>query len=248
MKKKINKAAWEALSKDVQVLYKADGDNYLLQLEDDPADELRRGLERERGENERLRTQVTTLTTEVSSMKTKLDTIDSTTLRQAGDINQIEKSWKDKVTTLEGTHKTDLEKKNEQLRKLLVTSVAEKIASEISTAPSVILPHILPRLTADFDAAEPTTRVLGKDGKISAITLDELKKEFVDNPDFGAILIGTNGSGAAGGTGKRNGSGAASSGKKFAEMSEAERTAFFKSDPEGFKRERDATLAAARRM
>ncbi|WEM33661.1 head scaffolding protein [Pseudomonas phage PSA-KC1] len=60
------------------------------------------------------------------------------------------------------------------------------------------MPHIKSRLMADFEGDTPVTRVLDKDGKPSALTIDELANEFVANKDFSAIITASKASGGAG--------------------------------------------------
>ena len=69
------------------------------------------------------------------------------------------------------------------------------MAAEISTSPSLLLPHIKARLQADLDGDAPATKVLDRDGKPSAMTVADLSKEFVDNKDFAAIIRATKASG-----------------------------------------------------
>lgn len=254
MKKKIDASAFASLSAELQGKYKLVGTEYILQLEhddSDPTPELRRALERERQTNASLTTQLTTLNTELATVKTTLDGISNKERRAAGDIDAIENSWKAKEKTAKEQHAAELDRKNKQLEKLLVRSVAEQIATEIGKSPQVILPHILSRLSADLTSDEPMTRVLGVDGRPSAMSIAELKQEFLDNKIFSDIVVVTKGSGGgAHGKGRdtSSGGGASFAGKKFADMTEVERTDLYKANPEDFKRQRDEHIASTRKF
>jgi hypothetical protein len=88
--------------------------------------------------------------------------------------------------------------------------------------------------------------VLDINGALSAASLDDLKKEFGANAKFSAIVIASKATGGAGGN--RNSGSAVLNGKKFGELSEAERVELYKSDPEGFKAASEASRQATRRM
>lgn len=228
MKRVISKEAYDALSDAVKALYKQQGDTYILELEDyeDPA-ELRRARDREKQEAATAKAEATRLATELEAEKGKK-------ARANGDIDALENSWKAKVTTVEQDRDTKLAKKNGWIKNTLIDNVAIQIANELaadSNGAAVLLPHIKMRLTADFDADEPITRVLDKDGKPSAFSVTDLKKEFAEAPIFAAIVKGSKANGA-GGAGN-HGSGAA---KKPSEMSDADRIKLHKENPAEFNR------------
>lgn len=196
MKRKISKKDYEKLSDELKALYKESGDDYKLELEDEPENKdedvgpLKRALEREREELKEFKTKY-------KDVKDKLDELDTNDARKKGDIETLEKSWKQKLVDLKTTHKEQLTKIQGQLTNHLVDNIAIKLAGEISSAPKLLIPHIKARLQANFEGDEPTTRILDKDGKPSALTIDELKKEFVDNADYSAIIVGSKASGGA---------------------------------------------------
>ena len=102
--------------------------------------------------------------------------------------------------------------------KTLVDNVATQIATKISNAPALLLPHIKSRLQADFEGDSPVTRVLDKDGKPSAMTVEELAAEFVANKDFSAIITASKASGGAGKPSNNNGGGAPNNSDKPADL------------------------------
>ena len=90
-------------------------------------------------------------------------------------------NWKDRATG--------------ERRERHVGTAADKIAARFSV-PRLVTPDIAKRLDVDPKDGK-TVRVLDKDGKPSALTLVDLEKEFVDNPEFKAILIASKSSGSA---------------------------------------------------
>lgn len=144
------------------------------------------------------------LKTTFETTKTELSTFQELAKSNVPKANfdALEASYKAKEAQMITAHKAATDGLNGTLTKLLVDAEANRIAGEISTAPSLILPHIKARLSAEIDAeGNGKTRVLGLDGKPSALSLSDLTKEFVANKDYSAIMKATKstGSGAPGG-------------------------------------------------
>lgn len=148
-----------------------------------------------------------------------------------GDVDALEASWKEKLATANTTNATAMGVLQTSLNELLVDNVASHMASEISTAPDLLIPHITKRLQADNVDGKAITRVLGTDGKPSAITIEELQKEFVANDKFAAIIVGSKASGG-GAEQKKPGGGAADKGLDYAGSSPKEITAHIKANKE----------------
>lgn len=192
LKRKITKDAFDKLADNIKFEYVADGDNYVLQTEgDEDIGPLKRA-------NQRLKDQVEHLEGKNDELAGKLDKIEKNPARKQGDIDALERQWaKDKETAVnEVTAK--LEKANGFIKQSLLENAASSLAEKISTSPAIIRPHIERRLTVDIDGDTPSIKVLDKDGKASALTVDKLGEEFVANKDFSSIIRVTKASGGAG--------------------------------------------------
>lgn len=145
--------------------------------------------------------------------------------RKAGDVTALEKSWKEKNESEVGEWKGRFESERTHVQRLLVDNVAAGLANDLALQGSanVLLPHIRNRLTVEYTDGNPTTRVLGPDGKPSAATIDELKAEFAANVAFAPIIAGSKASGSGAGGG--NGGGAAPSGNR-SKMTPADKAAY----------------------
>jgi hypothetical protein len=143
--------------------------------------------------------------------------------RKSGDVESLEKSWREKLETAQSESKAEIDRLNGSLKTIMVDNVATTIANEIALQGSanVLLPHIRSRLAVDYVDGNPITRVLGPDGKPSAATLDELKAEFAANDAFAPIIAGSKASG--GGAGGSNSGRAASKGLKRSEMTSVQK-------------------------
>jgi len=126
--------------------------------------------------------------------------------RKSGDIEAIEKSWADKLIARE----TELTGSNKQLEKLVSDlssgTTARKLASDIfkSEFSDLVMPHITSRLTTEMKDGSAIVRVLDKTGKPSALSIEDLKREFQNDAAYAPLVIGSraDGGGDAGKTGQ----------------------------------------------
>lgn len=216
LKKKLTKEEHAKLSEHLKAEYIEDGEGFRLDVD---GEEDTGALKRAKDREAQLRREAETKLREAQEQLEALGTDDA---RKKGDIATLEKSWQKKLDDQKAEYDGKLSKLTGHTTKSLVDNVALSIASKISNAPAIILPHIRARLQADFEGDEPKTRVLDKDGKPSALTVEELSQEFIANKDFSAIITASKASGGAGkpsqnGGGAPNNSG--NSGNQTADLS-----------------------------
>ncbi len=236
LKRKIDKATFDALPADVQKEYKAEGMDYVLDVEggiEDPA-ELKRAKDREKQRADEEKKRADALQKEKDDAAAANGDDATAAARKAGDIATLEKAWKKKEDDAKAAGDKQAETLRASLQRTLIDGTAASMAAALSAPPNVLVPHIKSRLSIDFTGPEPVLRVVGADGKPTALTVEELQQEFVANADFAAIITGSkaNGGGAPGG--KQGGGGAS---KKLSEMNDAERTAYAKANPTAFEKE-----------
>jgi hypothetical protein len=235
LKSKLTAEAYATLAPALQGEYKLVGTDYVLDVEgQEDVGELKRAKDREVQAAKEAKAAEKKAKDELASLQATLGTDEESRARKAGDIAMLEKSWQGKLDAVKSDGEAKLSKREAFIQASLVDSVAAQIAARISKSPAVMLPHIRARLAADLSGDVPVTRVLDAAGKVSALSVAELEKEFVSHPDFSAIIVASNGSGGGAPGGRQTGSGAP---KKFAEMTGDERYAFKQSDPTGYGRE-----------
>lgn len=150
---------------------------------------LKRAKDREVEESKTLRTQLATLTEERDGMlKGNVP---------KADVDKLEASYKAKLADTEKVLKSQLAGAESSLNTLLVENVAQRIATEISTSPELLIPHIRGRLKAEIVEGKPFTRVLDSNGALSANSIDDFKKEIIENPVFSPIIISSRASGSS---------------------------------------------------
>jgi len=194
LKRKISEEAYNKLPSDLKVEYIKDGDDYKLDIDgDEDTGALKRAKDRESQARKDAEA-------ELKEVKARLVEIEGVDNRKKTDIATLEKSWQSKLDSTVSEYSAKMEKLTKHSQTTLVDNVANSIASKISKAPALLIPIIKSRLQADFEGDMPKTRILDKEGKPSALTIEDLEKEIVANPDFSAIIIGSKSSGGATGS------------------------------------------------
>jgi hypothetical protein len=192
LKKKITKAEHEKLNDVFKAEYIEDGEGFRLDVE---GEEDTGALKRAKDRESQLRKEAEK---SLKDAQDQLDALGTDDARKKGDIATLEASWKAKLETEQTAHLATKDKYQGVFKKNLVDSKATEIATKISKVPSLLARIIRDRLSVDFEGDEPTTRVLDASGKPSALTLDDLQKELVANPEYADIIIASKASGGAG--------------------------------------------------
>jgi hypothetical protein len=189
LKRKITKEGFDELDETKQSFYVEKDGNYFLDMEDEDTGALLRAKEHEK-EN-RVKAEK-----EAKALRDRLAQIEEDGLRKRGDVEALEKSWNEKHSSVI----QEMESRNAALKnsvkKQILESKADALASKLSMSPSLLKRAILERLEVDFDSESgPALRILDVNGKPSATTFDELEKEILANKEYAPILYGSKASG-----------------------------------------------------
>jgi len=231
-KLRLTKTEWEALSEEMRKLYVADGDGYKipLQEDDDPA-ALRRARDRERDDAKALRA-------DLGALRTKITELEGKTARENGDVKALETSWQKKYTDREKELTGVIDGFKQEITKSLVKQAIGQISSAVTAKPEdaeLLEPHIAGRFDVVFDSENKAQlKIKDKEGKLSALSLEDLQKEILADPKFGKIVVASKASGSGAGGGRNNSGGGAA--KKLSDMSEPERVQLHRDNPAEFKR------------
>lgn len=213
----------------VHSFYTADGDKFVLQVDGKPVEDLsalKSAKEHEKNLRVSAESKITAVETDLATAKADLVKVtgerDAAVQAKGADVQALEASWRAKVDAAEAKVAEVTGELGGEISRLLVTNTARALASEISTIPEMFAESVVAkRLVAEKGAdGKYFTRVLDADGKPSASTVDDLKKELLANDKYAAIIIAGKGSGGGAlGTGPGGG---ADGKKKFTDYSDSE--------------------------
>lgn len=188
----------EGVDESVSALYEKSGDKFRLKVEGVPQGEDVSGL----------KAKVSELLAESKESKRKAKEAEDAAqaaadeaARKGGNVEALEKSWKDKLSKREAELSDAIKSRDSQLYDLTVNAEARRIASDLAVPGSadVLVPHIKSRLKYE----DGKLAVLDNEGKPSAMTPDELSKEIASNKAFAPLIVATHatGGGASGSKG-----------------------------------------------
>jgi len=154
-------------------------------------------------------------------------------LKKSGDVEALLKSHKNEIARLKADYEaklqTEKEKHENDVKELTVDKAASSLSHEIA------MPGYARFLEADIKKRlinEGTDiKILDKDGNPTFLTMDDLKQEIINNPEYERLLVGTKASGA--GVISNNASPATSKG--FAEMTSMELVELRKTNSEKYE-------------
>lgn len=204
----------DGLPDDVKKEYKKEGDKFVLDvdgIDSHPGvSALKNAMTRAKEERGAAQTEARTAKDALQAAQDELDNMRRGAIPK-GDVEALERSWKEKLDKATNEATTKITKLTSAVDKNVRQAKASELAAELFVNPALGLPHVLPRLAVTEDGDEFVVKVLGADGKPSASTLDDFKKELLQNKDLAPILRGTRASGG-GASGGQGGGGAPSSG------------------------------------
>lgn len=216
MKPTIDKDAFEKLPAALQALYEAAGDGYKLKEEfasyatpDDTSPEaLLRAKQHEKDRRKDAEKRAKEAEDKLAAIKAAEDAAKLKGIREGGDLEALEASYKAKIAEAEKAAKAEQARLNAALASATVGRTAAQMAAEISTAPALVEDIIRRRLKAEItEDGTVIERVLDQAGKPSASTLEDLKKEISGREDLKPVIKSHSGKGGgATKTGEKEGS------------------------------------------
>lgn len=124
--------------------------------------------------------------------------------KKGGDVEALEKSWQEKLNAMIAEKDAEASQYKQMVTGLTVGATAIRLAAEVfGDHADLMMPHVNSRLSTEITEGKPKVRVLDTEGKPTAMSIQDLAKEFRDNPKFAPFVIGSRSSGGAPhGTGK----------------------------------------------
>lgn len=191
---KITKAQFDALSEEQQAAYTAKGDGYQLKIEGLPDfDALNAEMQAMRESQQTLLDEAKKAKSEKTNAEKAAKAAAEEAARKNGDVETLEKSWQAKLTAEQEAHAATKNRYGSQVSKLMVGNVAAELSNKLFKDKAKALEHhVLNRLQLEEgENGEFKTRVLDAEGKISALSLDDLVNEFKANDMFKPFIADT---------------------------------------------------------
>lgn len=224
LKKKLTKEEFDALAQDLKSHYKASGESFVLDVEGDDGIDWQQKRQIEADHRKKAEQKAKDLQDELDNVRRGAIPKD--------DVEALEKSWQEKLAARETELTGKISLLTGTIEQATIDTTARDVA-QIFLAPTAVIGMVKNRLKTEIVDGRAVTRVLDKNGQLSALTIDDLKNEFKADPTLAPILVGSQASGG-GATGSGNNSGAG--GKKLKDMNDQERTNLFKTNRAEFDR------------
>lgn len=183
---KLTKEQFEALPAGLQAMYVADGDGYKPTfITQEQLNETVTGL---KNNNSALLAENKGFKDKLSAAELAQQEALEKAQRAAGDFAPIEQGYKDKIAALETSNADALKAANATISDLTVGAAQQAAAVAIFGKDAKLFSHHLNgRLTMEMVDGKPQVRVM-KDGQPSAMTQDDLVKEYRENKEFSRFI------------------------------------------------------------
>lgn len=221
LKFKVSKEDYEALDEGQKALYQAAGDGYQLKVDGLPEPEDTSGLKQK----------VEELLNESKSAKQKAREAEERAKQEAERRAKEENDFKSLYESSEEARSKalkELEEVRQSISREKTDTAAMGLAAELADGNNAKLLATFIKGRIRYDDGK--IQVLDAAGNPTVSTVEDLKKEFQTSGMYDSLLRGNKAGG--GGAAPSNGGGAA---KKLSEMTESERTALYREDPDKFR-------------
>jgi hypothetical protein len=199
---KIEQAVYKLLPSEIQATFTkvagTDGDSAEYDNGEESAGGLKTALQKEKEEK--------------AAIKAKLDAADAAKAREIedarkkaveearekGDFKAVEDDYKRRIKELEDGQKKAAKEAEDRTKADAINKAADEVA-KMFTAPKAMTPFVKSRLSVDLVDGAAIVRVLDKDGKASGLSLEDLRKEYLTDPDLKASITASKGTGGGSG-------------------------------------------------
>lgn len=193
LKRKINQAEYDVLNGELKQHYVQKDGDWLLNLEDKAFDELKQEKQTLQAKLDQIEAEKREAEKKAAEAAVKREADKMEKQKKDGEWEAYTKSLEEKVAKLQSDNEAIIKRHREQLSNDMLTREVDRIANELSTAPSLLKPVIRERLTVDFVGDDPRIFVMDEKGLKTAMSVKEFEKSIVDNSEFSAIIKQTAG-------------------------------------------------------
>lgn len=192
---KINKATFDTLPAGMQSQFKANPSNAdEYDNGEENVDGLKTALEAEKAAKVKAAQERDALKADEEK---KLDAARKQAVEEArtkGDFKTVEDDYKKRIKDLEDGQKQAAKDAEDRLKSDAINAQVEDI-SKLFTSPALAKAFVKERLSAEIVDGSAIVRVKSKDGKASASSVEDLKKEYLTDSELKGSLVASKGSG-----------------------------------------------------
>lgn len=214
LKAKLTKDQYEALSAHFKSEYKAVGDNFILDTDDnDDKIELKAAKDKEKADRKAAEASAAALKKQVDELNEQLADLQATADGKGKtELEKAQRAHEKEVARITADFQAKSGTVKAQLDALLIDGVAEGVAKDMfKFTPDIFANSLVkPRLKIGEKDGKPVTVAVGKDG--ADMSIEDLRKEILATPGYADILrpVGSaSGGGANHGQGGGQGGGGA---------------------------------------
>ncbi len=205
MKYQVSASDYEGLKDEQKALYgEVKDDQHTLKIEGLPQVEDVSGL---KAKNEQLLKEAKEAKDAKRIAEKKAADEATAAAQKSGDVEAINTSWQTKYDTDLAAAHGERDDAMKMLRVEKVHSKAVELATTLAVSGSadVLLPHIESRLSMEIKDGRAVAVVMDKQGKPSALTVEELGKEIADNSAFAPLIEASKAAGGGANGNQRGG-------------------------------------------
>jgi uncharacterized protein YegJ (DUF2314 family) len=210
------------LDDSLKPMYEQAGDKYRLKVEGipQPDNSLADRLAKLEANNK-------ALLDEKLAAKAAADQAKLEAAKKGGDVEALEKSWAQKLSDREAELAGEVNNYKSLVTSLTVGATAATVAAEVfGDNADLMMHHVNSRMTTEIVDGRAKVRVLDREGKPTAMSVEDLKSEFKNNPRFAAFVVGSRASGSVPPGGKGSGGGSVMTRSAFDQLGPAQKAKF----------------------
>lgn len=183
-------------------------------------DALKKAKDREKQEKDALKTQYEQAQAKLTEYEKQQQEAKEKGLADKGEWTKLQEEYAKKLSEIQAGFEAEKQTYSKTIHDLTVGTIAKNLAKEIATVPDLISGMIAERL----DYIDGKVMVKDREGKPSAASIDDLKKEFLLREDLKPIMIANaaSGSGSTTPPSKTNGNGGSNPNVDYMRMSPKE--------------------------
>ncbi len=185
-------------------------------LDDDYVPKHKRDIERQHRKN--AETKASEQAKAIADLQEKLEEMTQTQHKNNGDFSALKKGFDEKLMKVESSYKEEVSLRDKIIEQSILDAKANSLLAGKMKGHELFVDMVKRNARVEIEDGKANIRMLDKDGKISALNIDEWTNDnIINNKQYADFAIGSNASGS-GANGANQGSGGAAKTIKSSEF------------------------------